>query len=45
MVDTEGSEVHTNELEKPIKAEVCGRYPCALVRLNNILTKWCKQIV
>ena len=22
MVDTEGSEVHTNELEQPIKAEV-----------------------
>ena len=22
MVDTEGSEVHTNELESPIKAEV-----------------------
>ena len=29
MVDTEGSEVHTSELEQPIKAEVgfCG-LPC-----------------
>jgi len=33
MVDTEGSEVHTNELEQPIKAEV--PFCCALQRLPD----------
>ncbi len=36
MVDTEGSEVHTNELEQPIKAEVS--YCCALQRRPYALT-------
>ena len=30
MVDTEGSEVHTNELEQPIKAEVGFKPACSM---------------